>query len=74
MSGSVAAQWAVPGEEDKRGAGLLFFAYGGSGEGGRFLGEGMVAAHSFRAVNPALQIAVVSNNQSAESHKKVRVG
>ena len=64
---SSAAQWAVPGEEAKRGAGLLFFAYGGRGvEVNRFLGEVMVAARSFRASNPSLPIAIVSNNETVD--------
>lgn len=64
---SNAANWAVPGEADKVGAGLLFFAYGGSGEVGRFLTEAMFAASSFKRSNPALNIAIVTNNKSVDA-------
>ena len=59
-----APSWSVAGEAKKRGAGLLFFAYGGQNTLGHFLQEAVSAASTFRAHNPKLSIAIVSNNES----------
>jgi hypothetical protein len=60
--------WAVEGASSKRGVGLLFFAYGGTKQLGRFLAEASTAAASFRAHNPNLSIAIVTNNQTVDPH------
>lgn len=59
-----APSWTVRGQTRKRGAGLLFFAYGGKHTLSHFLGEAANAARSFREHNPNVTIAVVSNNES----------
>ena len=63
-----AAAWALPGEAaTKAGAGLLLFAYGSDAYTlNHFLGEAAFAAQSFKAHNPELQIAVVTNNASVD--------
>ena len=63
-----AAAWALPGEAaTKAGAGLLLFAYGSDAYTlSHFLGEAAFAAQSFKAHNPELQIAVVTNNASVD--------
>ena len=62
-----AAAWAVPGEEAKTGAGVLFFAYGSDPKAlQHFLTEATVAARSFRVHNPNLPLAIVSNNASVD--------
>lgn len=63
---TLAAQWAVPGEAQKVGAGLLFFAYGGVAEVQKFLAEAANAAATFRQHNPSLPIAIITNNKSAD--------
>ena len=49
--GAELPRWAVEGEERKRGAGVLFFAYGGR-QLEHFLSEATTAARTFRAHNP----------------------
>ena len=56
------ANWAVAGQEEKRGAGLLFFAYGGK-QLHHFLDEAILGASSFRERNPRILIALVSNTE-----------
>ena len=63
---TVAATWALPGEELKVGHGLLFFAYGGTEQVEWFLQEATLAAASFRKHNPTLSIGIVSNNESVD--------
>ena len=60
LVGQASADWAVYESQSKRGAGLLFFAYGGK-QLGHFLDEARTAAESFRKFNPRIKIAVVSN-------------
>ena len=62
MAGHPSAAWAVAGETEKSGAGLLFFAYGGK-QLGHFLDEAQTAARSFRRLNPKIRIALVSNTR-----------
>lgn len=62
-----AADWAVPNEAEKSGAGVLLFAYGAQETLNHFLSEATAAARSFRQLNPSLQIAVVSNNASVDT-------
>lgn len=62
-----AADWAVPNEAQKSGAGVLLFAYGAEETLNHFLSEATAAARSFRQLNPSLQIAVVSNNASVDT-------
>ena len=66
IESSKAALWAVPGEAAKLGAGLLLFAYGDATTLSFFLEEAAHAARSFKAHNPELQIAVVTNNASVD--------
>ena len=66
VESSEAALWAVPGEAAKSGAGLLLFAYGDASTLSHFLGEAATAARSFKAHNPEMQIAVVTNNASVD--------
>ena len=58
--------WDVDGEERKQGAGLLFFAYGEPKTLSHFLAEASTAAATFRRHNPAIPIAVVSNNATVD--------
>lgn len=62
---AVSATWAVKGEENKSGAGILFFAYGDK-QLHHFLGETVVAARSLRQHNPSIAIAVVTNNDTVD--------
>jgi hypothetical protein len=62
----VAPAWDIDGEDRKQGAGLLFFAYGEAKTLGHFLAQATAAAASFRAHNPAITIAIVSNNASVD--------
>ena len=64
--GAELPRWAVEGEERKRGAGVLFFAYGGR-QLEHFLSEATTAARTFRAHNPQLSIAVVTNNATVDA-------
>ena len=66
VNSSRAALWAVPGQAAKAGAGLLLFAYGDAVTLSHFLDEATHAARSFKAHNPELQIAVVTNNASVD--------
>ena len=59
-------RWAVEGEEKKAGAGCLFFAYGGA-QLDHFLQEATTAARTFRVHNPALPLAVVTNNATVDA-------
>jgi len=62
QSGS-AGSWAIPGEREKHGAGLLFFAFGREPvELHRSLVQATLAARTFREHNPGLGIAIASNN------------
>ena len=60
--------WAVEGSSDKRGAGVLFFAYGAPRSIDRFLGEAGAAAKSLREHNPLLSIAIVTNANLSGTH------
>ena len=64
---SIAAEWALPGDEPKKGSGLLLFAYGGARQVDAFLGEATLAAAAFRKHNPQLPIAIVTNNETEPS-------
>ena len=57
----------MPQQELKRGAGLLFFAYGGEATLQHFLHEARNAARSFRAAGAAIRIGVVTNNDTVDS-------
>lgn len=58
-----AGSWAIPGEREKHGAGLLFFAFGREqAELHRSLVQATQAARTFREHNPGLAIAIASNN------------
>ena len=61
------APWAIQDEDNKHGAGLLFFAYGQLSAIQKYLREATDAAASFRALNPKLQIAIVSNNGTVDA-------
>ena len=61
-----AAQWMLPGESTKHGVGLLFFAYGGTKQVSHFLNEASAAALSIRELNPGVNIAVVTNNETVD--------
>lgn len=65
-SPSTAATWAVPGQEAKAGAGLLFFAYGAEATLNHFLREAGNAARSFKDVAAGIKIAVVTNNETVD--------
>ena len=65
--GPSSAPWAIKDEDKKRGAGLLFFAYGQLSAIQKYLHEATDAAASFRALNPKLQIAIVSNNGTVDA-------
>ena len=65
--GPSSAPWAIKDEDKKRGAGLLFFAYGQLSAIQKYLREATDAAASFRALNPKLQIAIVSNNGTVDA-------
>ena len=55
--------WAIAGEREKHGAGLLFFALGREpAELHRSLVQATLAARTFREHNPGLAIAIASNN------------
>ena len=62
-AGWPSAGWAIAEEEEKHGAGLLFFAYGGK-QLEHFLAEATVAAASFRRLNPTIPISIVTNAES----------
>lgn len=62
----LAADWWLPGEAEKKGAGLLFFAYGGYAQVDHFLKEASAAALSIRELNPTINIGVVSNNATVD--------
>jgi hypothetical protein len=64
---SDALSWAISGEAEKRGGGILLFAYGGK-QLPHFLREAAAAAASFRRDNPKLPIAIVTNNESVNRH------
>ena len=64
---SRAANWAVPGESQKTGVGVLFFAYGGAAQLSTFLSESTVAARSIKRYNPKLAIGVVTNNGTVDT-------
>jgi len=67
MTKAVAAQWAVRGEENKMGAGILIFAYGAEMRTLQlFLKEATSAAGQIRSTNPKLNIAIVCNNASVD--------
>lgn len=64
---SKATTWALQdGANEKHGAGIIFFAYGGPSAVSRFLEETMHAARSFRRLNPLVPLAVVSNNATVD--------
>ena len=65
-SRSVTATWAVPRQEHKHGAGLLFFAYGAQVTLQHFLVEAGNAALSFRHPSANITIAVVTNNETVD--------
>ena len=65
--GPPSAPWAIKDEDKKSGAGLLFFAYGQLSAIQKYLREATDAAASFRALNPKLQIAIVSNNGTVDA-------
>ena len=67
-SSTPAATWAVPQQEKKRGAGLLFFAYGTNKTLHLFLEEATRAAQSFREHDPSIAIAIVSNAPNVDRH------
>ncbi|KAL3933845.1 MAG: hypothetical protein SGPRY_000108 [Prymnesium sp.] len=52
--------WSI--DDSKKGAGVLFFAYGASRTLNHFLKEAENAARTFRRHNPGIAIAVVTNN------------
>lgn len=56
--------WSQP--AGRHGAGLLFFAYGATRTLPHFLEEAVAAARSCRALNPDLEIAIVTNNASVD--------
>jgi len=56
-----------PSTSEKRGAGVLLFAYGRSLELPYFLSEAVAAARTLRAMNPQLHIGIVSNNASVDA-------
>ena len=57
--------WVLSGEPEKKGAGILLFAYGGK-QRLHFMTEAKKAADSFRRLNPKIRIAVVSNTHPAD--------
>ena len=71
-AGYPSAAWGVAGEREKKGAGLLFFAYGGK-QLGHFVAEAQAAAESFRRLNPRITIALVSNTQRALDNRTFNI-
>ena len=65
-SPSITATWAVPGQERKKGAGLLMFAYGSQLTLEHFLSEAGNAALSFRQPSVNITIAIVTNNATVD--------
>ena len=61
-SSTLAATWSVAQAARKKGAGMLFFAYGSQVTLNHFLGEASAAARSFRAAGVSIQMAIVTNN------------
>ena len=65
-SSTLGATWAVAQQSRKKGAGILFFAYGAEVTLQHFLREAAMAAASFRAVDASINIAVVTNNATVD--------
>lgn len=59
-------RWAVEGESNKSGAGLLFFAYGGRSTLRHFLREAEQAARTLRKHNPNISMAIVTNHEKVD--------